>query len=174
MKFEIIPDDRARLLRERFIAEFVDTRSENYRKYYDKNEYNGRFLWDSPKYAPKNYNEPCCTQEQAAEFLKRFDSVYFMWDFWRKGTVFANEYPNAVIKTSGEEIGQLAVDEWNAEIEAEKHDCYIEHPQLPSDIYVFDDSFSWCVVFTHESNDCEDLADIVRYCIILHSVDKAV
>ena len=97
-----------------------------------------------------------------------------MWDLRREGTFFADEYPNAVIETSGGEVGRLAVDEWNAEIEAEKHDCYIEHPMLPSDIYVFDDSFSWYVVFTHESNDCDSLDDIVRYCIILQSVDKEV
>lgn len=162
MKFDIIPDDRAKLLRERFIAEFIDTASENYLHYYDKNEYCGRFLWDS-----LNAAGGVVTQEQAAEFLTRFDRVYFMWDFWRKGTVFADEYPNTVIETGGGELGRLAVGEWNAEIEAEKRDCYIEHPQLPSDIYVFDDSLSWCVVFTHESNDCDSLDDIVRLCIRL-------
>lgn len=156
MEFEIIPDDRAKQLRERFIAEFIDKDTDNYRKYC--------FLWDSLK----NYSaeKHCRTQEQAAAFLERFDRVYFMWDFWREGTVFADEYPNAVIKTSGGELGRLAVSEWNAEIEAEKHDCYIEHPQLPSDIYVFDDSLSWCVVFTHESNDCDSLDDLVRFCIV--------
>lgn len=166
MKFEPIPEARANELRERFMAEFIDKDTENYRKYYDKSEYGGRFLWDSLK----NYSAEvhCRTQEQAAEFLERFERVYFMWDFWREGTVFADEYPNAVIKVieNGGELGRLAVSEWNAEIEAEKHDCYIEHPQLPSDIYVFDDSFSWCVVFTHESNDCDSFDDLVRFCII--------
>lgn len=163
MKFEIIPGDRAKLLRECFITEFVDTNTENYRKYYEKNKYGGRFLWDSLK--NYSFEKHSCTQEQAAEFLERFDRVYFMWDTWREGTVFADEYPNAVIEASGGELGRLAVGEWNAEIEAEKHDCYIKHPQLPSDIYVFDDSFSWCVVFTHESNDCDSLDDIIRFCI---------
>lgn len=169
MEFEPIPDERAEKLRERFIAAFIDTSSEYYRKYYEKSEYGGRFLWEC-----LNAGGEVVTQEQAAEFLERFDRLYFMWDFWREGTVFADEYPNAVIEASGGELGRLAVSEWNAEIEAEKHDCYIEHPQLPSDVYIFDDSFSWCVVFTHESNDCDDLDDIIRYCIKFseHNVDK--
>lgn len=162
MEFKLLPKEQAEKLRESFITKFIDKDTEIYRKYYDKNEYGGRFLWDS-----LNAAGGVVTQEQAAKLLERFDRVYFMWDFWRKGTVFADEYPNAVIETGGGELGRLAVAEWNAEIEAEKHDCYIEHPQLPSDIYVFDDSLSWCVVFTHESNDCDDLDDIVRFCIRL-------
>lgn len=163
MRFEILPDDRAKQLREDFITRFINTECEYYQKYIANEQgYSHGFLWDYLNAAGR-----VVTQEQAAEFLERFERVYFMWDHWREGTVFADEYPNAVIETSGGELGRLAVSEWNAEIEAEKHDCYIEHPQLPSDIYVFDDSFSWCVVFTHESNDCDDLDDIVRFCIQL-------
>ena len=165
----MIPEARAEQLREKFTAAFVDTECEYYARYRDRD--GCRFLWDCPKNLPGKRG---CTQEEAAAFLKRFESVYFMWDHWRDRTVFADEYPNAVIAASGGEVGRLAVDEWNAEIEAEKHDCYIERPQLPSDIYVFDDSFSWYVVFTHEFNDCENLSDIVRYCLILQPVDKEV
>lgn len=164
MKFNPIPEARADELRRRFITQFIDKDTENYRKYHDQSEYGGRFLWDSLK--NYSFEKHSRTQEQAAAFLERFDRVHFMWDFWREGTVFADEHPNAVIETSGGELGRLAVSEWNAEIEAEKHDCYIERPQLPSDIYVFDDSFSWCVVFTHESNDCDSLDDLVRFCIV--------
>lgn len=164
MDFEAVDAKCAKQLREKFIKCFVDTESEYFRDYYDESdEYVRHFLWDRLKdYSAEKH---CCTQEQAAQFLERFDSVYFMWDFWREGTVFADEYRGAVIKTSGGELGQLSVDEWNAEIEAEKHDCYIEHPQLPSDIYIFDDSFSWYVIFTHEFDDCDSLDDIVRFCI---------
>lgn len=160
MNFELLPKDRAKLLREDFIKRFVDTNCEYYRKYFASDPTPHGFLWDCLNAAGQ-----VVTQEQAAELLERFERVYFIWDTWREGTVFADEYPNSVIETSGGELGRLAVGEWNAEIEAEKHDCYIEHPQLPSDIYVFDNSFSWCVVFTHESNDCDSLDDIVRLCI---------
>lgn len=162
--FEVVDAKRAKQLREKFIERFADTESGYFRDYYDESdEYVRHFLWDCLKDCSGDKKR--CTQEQAAEFLERFDSVYFMWDFWRSGTVFADEYRGAVIKTSGLQVGQLSVNEWNAEIEAEKHECYIEHPQLPSDIYVFDESFSWYVIFTHEFNDCDSLDDIVRYCI---------
>lgn len=164
MRFEVIDLKRAKQLRERFIECFVDTKSEYYRKYCLQADETVRgFLWDTLKvYSEKNI----CTQEQAAEFLEKNGSVYFMWDLWRKGTVFADKYPNAVIKADGAELGRLSVNEWNAELDAEKHDCYIEYPQLPSDIYVFDESFSWYVVFTHEFDDCDSPDDIVRHCII--------
>lgn len=105
MEFELIPKERAEKLRERFITEFVDTASGNYRNYYDESdEYVRHFLWDSLR--DYSFEKHCCTQEQAAEFIEQFDRVYFMWDTWREGTVFADEYPNAVIETSGGELGR--------------------------------------------------------------------
>ena len=47
---------------------------------------------------------------------------------------------------------------------------YNPNPILPEDLYVFDSSMSWFVVFTHETNDweTEDLMKEAesRYCII--------
>lgn len=166
MDFEVVEAEYADSLHAAFTEHFTDTECEYYKKYHTLTDgYVHGFLWDCFKPALKG-KLISCTQEQAAVFLKERGSVFFMWDFWREGTVFADEYPNAIIKADGGEVGQLSVDEWNAEIEAEKHDCYIERPQLPSDIYVFDGSFSWYVVFTHECNDCDSLDDIVRYCIV--------
>lgn len=162
MDFEISAAESSRRLRETFIERFVDTKCEYYQNVLEADEQVRGFLWDCLKAGGKEQ----VTQERAAEFLKGRGGVYFMWDHWRSGTVFADEYPGAVVKADGGEIGRLAVSEWNAEIEAEKRDCYIEHPQLPSDIYVFDEGFSWYVVFTHEFDDCESLDDIVRYCIL--------
>lgn len=164
MEFEVVETGRAEFLRGRFIERFVDTKCKYYREYYlQANEYVHGFLWDCLKDFFDEKNR--CTQEQAAQLLEKRSGVYFMWDFWREGSVFADEYPNAVIKANGAELGRLSVNEWNAELEAEKHECYIEHPRLPSDIYVFDESFSWYVVFTHEFDDCENNDGIVRYCI---------
>ena len=166
MNFEVLEAKCAKRLRERFIERFIDTGSEYYKKYYAQDDVYGHFLWDCRKPAVKGQFFEY-TQEEAADFLKTRGSVYFMWDHWREGTVFADEYPDAVIKADGGDVGRLAVDEWNAEIEAEKHDCYIEHPQLPSDIYVFDGSFSWYVIFTHETDEYIDNAvNAVRYCIV--------
>lgn len=156
----------AKRLREVFIDRFVDTNGERYREYLAQNSDRcACFLWDCLK--AETWGKPC-TQERAAEFLARFESVYFMWDFWRSGTELADKYPGAVMRAPGAELGRFAADEWNAEIEAEKHDCYIEYPRFPSDIYVFDESFSWFVIFTHESDEYERLSpdDIERLCII--------
>lgn len=161
MEFKVVEAKLAEQLREKFIERFVDTEGERFHDYYDESDkYVRHFLWDHLK---RSFE--VCTQEQAAEYLQNRGDVYFMWDFWREGTVFADKYRGAVIMANGGDVGRLAIDEWNAEIEAEKHDCYIEYPQLPSDIYVFDDSFSWYVVFTHEFNDCDKLDDIVRFCV---------
>lgn len=169
MDFEPLSKERSDRLRETFIRRFIDTECDYYRRYKaliggaDDSVVCAGFLWDCLRdYSP---NRDRCTDVQAAEFLESRTSVYFMWDFWRTGTVFADEYPNAVIRTSGA-VGKLSVDEWNAELEAEKHDCYIEHPWLPSDIYVFDDSFSWVVVFTHEFDDCEPSDNVKRFCVM--------
>lgn len=166
MKFEVVDAKLAKKLREMFTEKFIDTDCDYYKRYHTQTDgYMRGFLWDCRRSDVKgNFFE--YTQEQAADFLKTRGSVYFMWDNWREGTVFADEYQNAVIAADGEEVGRLAVDEWNAELEAEKHDCYIEHPQLPSDIYVFDESFSWYVIFTHETDEYTEPDNAVRYCIV--------
>ena len=164
MMFSVIEAERAKKLRERFIESFIDTDCEYFKKYYAQDDVYARFLWDCRRLPAGTFYDH--TQEQAADFLKSRGSVYFMWDYWRTGTVFADEHPGAVIEANGDDVGRLAVEEWNAELEAEKHDCYIEHPQLPSDVYVFDDSFSWYVIFTHETDEYEGPDSPVRYCIV--------
>ena len=166
MNFEVVDAQCAKQLRSEFTERFIDTGCERFQKYRAQTDgYTGIFLWDCLRADLKGkfFDH---TQEQAAESLKTRGSVYFMWDRWREGTVFADDFPNSVIKADGGDVGRLAVDEWNAELEAEKHDCYIEHPQLPSDIYIFDDSFSWFVIFTHETDECSGSENIVRYCIV--------
>ena len=166
MNFKVVDAATAKQLRERFTERFINTDCEYFKKYCAQtDEYVRGFLWDCRRPAANGkFFE--YTQEQAAEFLRSRGNVYFMWDLWRTGTVFADEYPGAVIEANGDDVGRLAVCEWNAELEAEKHDCYIEHPQLPSDIYVFDDSFSWYVIFTHETDEYENPDSPVRYCIV--------
>ena len=68
MRYKVIPEVRAKRLRARFITEFVDTASGNYRSYCDEsNEYVRHFLWDSLR--DYSLEKPCGTQEQAAEYL---------------------------------------------------------------------------------------------------------
>ena len=129
MKFEIVPSVKANLLRETFIKKFVDTSSGHYRKHIE-------------------------TLRQDADDLF-YDGIFLMWDLLSKERLshkrFSLEYPkDTVISVPGDFLSQKVVEEWNREQAAWAADCMCEGLWLPEDIYCFDETMEWYVIFTHE------------------------
>ena len=83
------------------------------------------------------------------EYIKNQKSVlYVMWDPLENVEIQDQEY----WKYPAKSILRLSVNE------------FIQlFTTLPEDIYVFDDSFEWSIIFTHE-----DIFDKKRYCLELH------
>lgn len=159
MKFEIVPPAKAKLLRESFIQKFLDTSSDYYRKhiasmsqYADDLFYDG-YLWDCLQCNEKYQKE--CSMEVAAGFLRGKKSVFMMWDLFSKERLahkrFSLEHPkDTVISMQGNFLSQKVVEEWNREQAAWAAGCMCEGLWLPEDIYCFDESMEWYVIFTHE------------------------
>lgn len=162
MKFEILPTKQAVALRKAFIRKFVDTTSEHYQKHIatlirdiDGFCYDG-YLWDCLKDNKKWKKE--CRMEDATAFLRDKKNVFFMWDLFSEerlsGKRLSLEYPKAsIISMEGSLLGQKIVEEWNIEHDAWTSGFQCQGLWLPEDIYCFDESMSWYVIFTHEGRD---------------------
>lgn len=181
MEFEIISPEQAGKLRTGFIQRFVDTSSEHYQTYIaspvscsDGLCYIG-YLWDC-LLDNETYQKEC-DMETAAAFLKDKEAVFVMWDLFSRERVvdhrrFSLHYPkDTVICMRGQLLGQTVVEEWNAEQDAWNNDCQVEDLWFPEDIYCFDESMSWYVIFTHEGWDHETNPELsedayIRICFL--------
>ena len=133
-------------LRDEYIKSFIDTSSSYYKEDIEQKTlfsdgfcYIG-YLWDC-------LLKPTIISEyKANHFLEDKGIVYIMWDIHSSERIFIDDYwkfPKNQILCTDEKIESLKSD-------------------LPEDIYVFDDTFSWTVVFTHEYNDKDR-----RYCLFM-------
>ncbi len=133
---QVIQGDEADILRQMYISSFVMTKSAYYHQYIETiyNDDDGPFytgyLWDTLKqwkrislFTAKDYIET------------RTQDIYVFWDIHSATRIFIPEYwkypKNAVLK-----------------IPAQAFEALLD--TLPEDIYIFDDSLSWSVIFTHE------------------------
>ena len=55
----------------------------------------------------------------------------------------------AIIADSAELAEDISF-EWYTSYELYEQNCYMENAVLPEDIYVFDETYSWYIIFTHE------------------------
>ena len=132
-------------LRRKYVDTFVDVLSAYYIEhikhktiYSDGLCYTG-YLWDCL------INPHIIEENSANSLLKAKENVLIMWDIHSCERIFVPDYwkypKTSVIYT--------------------KHFDDVSQ-SLPEDVYVFDDSFTWSVVYTHETN-----ANGSRYCLLL-------
>lgn len=122
--------------REKFVSCFVDCNSDYYRDnilcgtaFLEKGSYYG-YLWEC--YLPSEIE----SEQACLEFLATIKSFYVLWDL----------HPDVSRQKEYWKYPKHAVLEMNVQ-------DYMENcAKLPEDIYIFDDSFSWSIALTHESN----------------------
>jgi len=171
-EFQIVDIQKASKLRELFIDRFIDTKHELYQEhiemlhaYPDGEFYNG-YLWEFLLEQQRTE----CDMESACEFLGKQGCTYVMWDWFSNHRVFdkskfSRDYAkNTIIEASAGSIAKMLPMEWGDW--SDKSECW-----FPEDIYCFDDTMNWCVVFTHEGWDSfsrpelkED--DYIRICFL--------
>jgi len=135
---EVVENEHAEDIRKRYIKEFVNTKKEYYDKYINKLQefedgfcYTG-YLWD------------CIVESQVVdfEFIKsqknNLADVFVFWDIHTKERIFIKDY----WKFNKNDILKL---DFNTLINNLKY--------LPEDIYIFDQSFRWTLILTHEYFD---------------------
>ena len=178
MQFLVVDPKNQEEIRANFINNFVDTTTDHYKKYIatlkkypDGMCYDG-YLWDSLK---ADYEIIEKTMEQAIDYLIAKGDVFVMWDNYSNHRVFDNailsyNYPKkTIIQMNSAELCKYIKNEWGD---------YFNKKYLPDDIYIFDNSFNWYVIFTHEGHEKYDKPeltedDYIRICFVneMNSVD---
>lgn len=164
---EIMNPTKAAALRAGFIRAFVDTSTEYYKKHIEDvragdvqyNTYSCSYMRDT-LYQDSVEN---ISFDRAVQLITEKERVYTMWDihptpiftdpnagYWLKPRYLRLYQNDTVIQWDAKDLATL--------IEAELGDYDRTdgtQTTLPEDLYVFDDSFAWCVIFTHGAIDGE-------------------
>ena len=140
----VLDDKTKESIREKFCISFIDTKKDGYREAIEEKEeysdgycYNG-YLWDyiaNVTVVEENYMKTKIT---------KMNEVYALWDIHSSEKILIENY----WKFKKDDIVKL------------KGDTLIEKLHLfPEDLYVFDNTYGWVMVFTHEYFDNK------RYCL---------
>lgn len=122
--------------------------------------YEQSFMWDKIDWC-----FPRVSMQEALDFLKeKGGSVLFMSEKDEDTFYQGRELIDFVAEADAHALADQIEWEWH---NAYGSDACDAEAFLPDDLYVFDLSMKWCVVFTHETIDekTETLAE-GRYCII--------
>jgi len=135
--------------------------------------YKRAYMWDK-----MSADFPRVSMKEALDFLReRNNDVLFMSedvsDHAPRHLFLQNKKRIGFIaQTASIELATLVEKEWFESDIAYEQNMSNHLPILPTDLYVFDFSLNWCVVFTHETTDLVHEPDITietadnRYCII--------
>lgn len=146
---EIMITGEATQIREKFIRAFVDTMLPYYRDYIEKCMlfsdglcYTG-YLWDCLK------DKRPIPEDQCIRWIENKNKIYCFWDIHSKDRILIPNYwkypKHSVLKLTPQEL-----------LPRMKY--------LPEDIYITDDTFEWCIAFTHEEDTRQK-----RYCLFAHA-----
>ncbi len=177
---KIMPPDKGAALRARFIDAFVDTSTDYFRELikvkptdvvYTSDLIVNRYMWDI--LSPGSYT--VVPYHRCIETIAEKKRVYSLWDIRPRKVVYT-KYPELWTTTPRylELYPSDVVIEWDTgellsllKVELEDYAATSLDITLPEDLYIFDDSFSWCVIFTHEST--QELVPGIkgeRFCIL--------
>ena len=133
----VLGQSKSDILRNEYISAFVNCDSPHYRKFIEQKRmftdgmcYVG-YLWDCL------LNMDVISEYRAKMMLTEKRDVFIMWDIHSCERIFIPDYckyPKTSVLYTGEWSDSLMSD-------------------LPEDLYLFDETFMWSVIFTHETND---------------------
>ncbi|MBO5417688.1 MAG: hypothetical protein J6A50_03665 [Clostridia bacterium] len=145
VNIKIYGESKSKEIRNKFTNIFINKESPYYLNLIEKMEmycdglcYDG-YLWDCLE------NFKVISEKDANEMIKEKERIFVMWDIHSCQKIFIPDY----WKFPKESV--LCIEKWDEAIKKE----------LPEDIYLFDESFQWSVIFTHE-----DDSDGERYCLL--------
>ncbi|MFZ5643767.1 MAG: hypothetical protein ACOY46_09280 [Bacillota bacterium] len=131
----VLLGDKAYELRSKYIKKFVNTELEHYKKYIEVlNEYSDGlcyigYLWDCLK------NPIVIDFQYIGEKVDKLDKVFVLWDIHTKDRIFIENYWM---------FGKDSV------LSLEYKVLLNNLNYLPEDIYIFDKSYDWTLIITHE------------------------
>lgn len=156
MQYRLLENPEA--LRRRFVDTFVqpyaDFRASHakwisrLRTEFDETYYAQMYMWD--RLAPDSRD---ISFDEALKLLKE-----------RTGEVMLlTEATECVAR----ELATCAEYEWFTEYALAEQGRYLADPVLPSDVYIFDESYRWCIILTHETDETE--AAESRLCLLVET-----
>ena len=144
----VLNSQKSNILREQYIENFVDFHSDYYNqriknlvRFSDGFCYIG-YLWDCIKHPM------IISEAEATKVLKNKRNIYIMWDIHTCERIFIPNY------WKYPKLSIILSKTWTEEL------C----KELPEDIYFFDETFSWSIIFTHETDIKGN-----RYCLVVES-----
>lgn len=147
----ILDELQSNELRCQYVQHFIDSTSnyyvekiENKKMFSDGLCYTG-YLWDCLK------NPQVISESKANQLLQEKEQIFIMWDIHSCDRIFIPNYWNFPKSRI------LYVNKWLNDFKSE----------LPEDIYLFDDTFNWSIVYTHETDK-----DGFRYCVYLNNLTE--
>ena len=133
----VLGQSKSDILRNEYISAFVNCDSPHYRKFIEQKRmftdgmcYVG-YLWDCL------LNMDVISEYRAKMMLTEKRDVFIMWDIHSCERIFIPDY------WKYPKTGVLYAAEWSDSLMSD----------LPEDLYLFDETFMWSVIFTHETND---------------------
>lgn len=146
---EILLGNKAKDLRRMYIDKYINKEDDYYKERIsnlircsDGLCYRG-YLWDCLK------SMQLISETEGEQLIKSVENILIMWDINSKDYIFIPDYwkypKEAILSLPVEEYGQYK-------------------SELPEDIYIFDETFTWSVILTHETTYEDE-----RYCCYTHS-----
>lgn len=133
----------------------------------DKKWYDSAYMWE--KMAPTSSH---VSMKEALDFLRKHSGKVLLMTEKNEPKYFNRKRIDYIAGTDAHQLADRIEYEWYNSYELIEQYMYIPDA-LPCDLYVFDSSMKWCVVFTHETTDweAEKNGDMMkaaqsRYCII--------
>lgn len=130
--------------------------------------YEQSYMWDR-----MNPDFPRVSMEEALAFLQEHSgSVLFMTEKGEDIYYQGKKSVDFIAEVDAHTLAKKIKQEWYDSYRLVEQNMYDVDVFLPDDLYVFDLSMKWCVVFTHETTDWESeienpmKAAESRYCII--------
>ena len=126
------------------------------------------YMWDR-----MNPDFPRVSMDEALAFLKEHSGyVFFMTEKGENINYQGKKSVDFIAEADAHTLAARIEQEWYGSYRLAEQNMYDADAFLPDDLYVFDSSLKWCVVFTHETADWESELDNPmkaaesRYCII--------
>jgi len=151
--------------------DFIENIAKNGNIIFDEKMYNESLMWDKmPTTYPKvSFNKALNflkSKNHEIIFISETDNYPFAFPLTYKG----ENIPSFIAKADAKALASLIEYEWFESYRLAEQGMYNPDFMLPEDLYVFDDSFEWVIVFTHETLDYETESLMVeaesRLCIM--------
>lgn len=143
----VMPWDEFQIRHKDWIAKMAKTNSPITVDWYEK-----AFMWER-MHSDFSY----VSMKEAVAFLKEHSGAVFF--ITEKGNPACCQLVDVTAEADVYTLATRIEQEWYDDYRLEAQNMYNPNALFPSEVYVFDASMKWCVIFTHETTDWESELD---------------